>query len=55
MPEGIPYIIANDIAERFSFYGMRAILVVFMTQYLMTSDGALSTMSRADEVAVHSS
>ena len=37
MPEGIPYIIANDIAERFSFYGMRAILVVFMTQYLMTS------------------
>ena len=48
MPEAIPYIIANDIAERFSFYGMRAILVVFMTQYLMTSDGALSTMSHAD-------
>ena len=35
MPRGIPYIIGNEAAERFSFYGMRAILVVFMTQYLM--------------------
>ena len=48
MPDGIPYIIVNDIAERFSFYGMKAILVVFMTQYLMSSDGQLATMSRAD-------
>ena len=48
MPDGIPYIIVNDIAERFSFYGMKAILVVFMTQYLMSSDGQLATMSRTD-------
>ena len=48
MPDGIPYIIVNDIAERFSFYGMKAILVVFMTQYLMSTDGQLATMSRAD-------
>ncbi|MEO1857699.1 MAG: POT family MFS transporter [Rubritalea sp.] len=34
MPEGIPYIIGNEAAERFSFYGMKAALVVFMTQYL---------------------
>ncbi len=32
MPPGIPYIIGNEAAERFNFYGMRAILVVFMTQ-----------------------
>ena len=25
MPPGIPYIIGNEAAERFSFYGMRAI------------------------------
>ena len=25
---GIPYIIVNDVAERFSFYGLRAILVI---------------------------
>ena len=48
MPKGIPYIIVNDVAERFSFYGMRAILVIFMTQYLMTGDGALDTMSEED-------
>ncbi len=34
MPPGIPYIIGNEAAERFSFYGMRAILVVYMTQYM---------------------
>lgn len=36
-PRGIPYIIGNELAERFSYYGMKAILVIFMTQYLMTS------------------
>ncbi len=34
-PPGIPYIIGNEAAERFSFYGMRAILVTFMTTYLL--------------------
>lgn len=43
-PPGIPYIIANEAAERFSYYGMRAILVVFMTQYLTNADGKLDTM-----------
>lgn len=36
-PKGIPYIIGNELAERFSYYGMKTILVVFMTQYLMTN------------------
>jgi len=39
MPPGIPFIIGNEAAERFSFYGMRTILVVFMTQYLAFMDG----------------
>jgi len=30
MPPGIPYIIGNEGAERFSYYGMRAILKVYM-------------------------
>ena len=30
MPPGIPYIIGNEAAERFSFYGMKAILAIFM-------------------------
>ncbi len=39
MPPGIPYIIGNEAAERFSFYGMRTILVVFIAQYLSFMDG----------------
>jgi POT family proton-dependent oligopeptide transporter len=39
MPKGIPYIISNEAAERFSFYGMRTILVIFMTKYLWLMDG----------------
>lgn len=45
LPSGIPFIVANEAAERFSYYGMRAILVVFMTQYLMNSAGELDVMS----------
>lgn len=45
MPPGIPYIIGNEAAERFSFYGMRTILVVFMTQYLMNAQGQLAPMT----------
>lgn len=48
MPAGIPYIIGNEAAERFSFYGMRTILVVFMTQYLMGNSGILAPMSDED-------
>lgn len=48
MPPGIPYIVANEAAERFSFYGMRGILTVFMTQYLLDSSGALALMSESE-------
>ncbi|MBL1432898.1 MAG: MFS transporter [Gammaproteobacteria bacterium] len=48
LPSGIPYIIGNEAAERFSFYGMRAILVVFMTQYLLGENGELAVMSEDD-------
>jgi proton-dependent oligopeptide transporter, POT family len=45
LPSGIAYIVGNEAAERFSYYGMRAILVVFMTQYLLNSSGQLDVMS----------
>ncbi len=45
LPTGIPFIIANEAAERFSYYGMRAILVVFMTQYLVDASGKPDLMS----------
>lgn len=48
MPAGIPYIIGNEAAERFCFYGMRAILVVYMTQYLLSPAGGLDVMSESE-------
>ena len=40
MPPGIAWIIGNEAAERFSFYGMRTILGIFMVKYLYLMDGA---------------
>jgi len=34
LPPGIPFIIGNEAAERFSFYGMKSILTIFMVEYL---------------------
>ncbi len=52
VPKGIPYIIGNEAAERFSFYGMKGILVVFMTQFLFLMPGAVGgdPMARATAV-----
>ena len=48
MPEAIRYLIVNEAAERFSYYGMRAILVVFMTDYLLDRQGTLHVMGEAE-------
>jgi len=52
MPKGIPYIVTNEAAERFSFYGMKCILVVFMTKYLMDSSGSPDVM-KGDEAKAY--
>jgi POT family proton-dependent oligopeptide transporter len=48
MPRGIPYILTNEAAERFAFYGMSSILVIFMTKFLMGRDGALAVMGEEE-------
>jgi len=53
MPPGVPYIIGNELAERFSYYGMRAILVIFMTKYLMDSSGAADVMAEEEAKTVY--
>ncbi len=47
MPPGILYIVGNEAAERFSYYGMNSVLVVFMTKYLMNSAGQPDHMDDA--------
>ena len=44
MPPGVPYIIGNEAAERFSYYGMKSILTVFMAHYILNKMGALDPM-----------
>ena len=53
MPSGIPYIVGNELAERFSFYGMKGILTIFMTRYLLTASGADATLSSEDAKGVY--
>src|SRR3954462_14390788 len=48
MPRGIPYIVGNEAAERFSYYGMNSILVIFMTKYLLDRSGNLAVMQQAN-------
>lgn len=52
-PPGVPYIIGNEAAERFSFYGMRAILTIFMTKYLVDATGNDATLGDADAKGVY--
>ncbi len=34
MPPGVPFIIGNEVAERFSFYGVRSIVIIYCTEFL---------------------
>ncbi|HZU85003.1 MAG TPA: MFS transporter [Polyangiaceae bacterium] len=43
MPSGIPYIVANEFAERFCYYGINAILTVYMTRFLRLGDADATT------------
>ncbi|MBL8911382.1 MAG: MFS transporter [Archangium sp.] len=38
MPAGIPFIISNEFAERFCFYGINSILTVFMVSNMQFTD-----------------
>jgi POT family proton-dependent oligopeptide transporter len=53
MPPGVPFIIGNELAERFSFYGMKGILTVFMTQHLLSSSGASANMGDEEAKGVY--
>jgi len=39
-PRGLTFLFATEMWERFSYYGMRALLVLYMTKYLLIPDHA---------------
>lgn len=51
MPSGIPFIVGNEAAERFSYYGMSAILFAFMTKHITDAQGQPALMSKEDATA----
>ncbi len=53
MPPGVPYIIGNEAAERFSYYGMRGILTIFMTEHLRNAAGGADMMSDEEAKQVY--
>ncbi|MGA3179263.1 MAG: POT family MFS transporter [Verrucomicrobiota bacterium] len=53
MPPGIPYIVGNEAAERFSFYGMSGILTTFLAHHLQDASGHPAPMSAAGAVETY--
>jgi POT family proton-dependent oligopeptide transporter len=51
MPSGVPFIVGNEAAERFSYYGMSAILFSFMTEHLTNSNGASAHLKPEEATA----
>lgn len=47
-PAAVPYIIGNEAAERFSFYGMRSILSIFLVTQFFNPTGSAALQSVAE-------
>lgn len=47
-PRSVPYIIGNEAAERFSFYGMRSILTLFLVKQFFNPMGEAALSQQAD-------
>ena len=43
MPPGIPYIVINEFAERFCYYGINSILAIYMVQTLQFGEAQATT------------
>src|ERR1043166_3783224 len=48
MAPGVPFIVGNEAAERFSYYGVNGILVMFMTTYLVNARGQPDVMNEIE-------
>ena len=46
-PRGLTYLFATEMWERFSYYGMRALLVLYMVKYLFQPERAQTVIGFA--------
>ncbi|MCH2153434.1 MAG: POT family MFS transporter [Phycisphaerales bacterium] len=52
LPTGLGFIVGNEAAERLSYYGMKALLPIFLTSYLMTAAGADDQMTKTEMISL---
>src|SRR5271170_1411079 len=53
MPPGIPFIVGNEFAERFCYYGINAILSIYMTTFLHYGDAKATTYQSLFKTAAY--
>lgn len=52
-PRSIPFIISNEFCERFNFYGMKTILVLYLTRKLFYDDDTATILYHTFIVIVY--
>lgn len=52
-PRSIPFIISNEFCERFNFYGMKTILVLYLTRKLFYDDDTATILYHTFNVMVY--
>lgn len=50
IPKSVPFIIGNEFAERFSFYGMRSIIAVFLVHQFYSSYPEVTANAKANAI-----
>jgi POT family proton-dependent oligopeptide transporter len=50
IPKSVPYIIGNEFAERFSFYGMRSIIAVFLVHQFFSHETTVVANAKANAI-----
>ncbi|HMG09704.1 MAG TPA: MFS transporter [Mucilaginibacter sp.] len=50
IPRAVPFIIGNEFAERFSFYGMRSILAVFLVHQFFSHENSVEANAHSNSI-----
>jgi POT family proton-dependent oligopeptide transporter len=50
IPRSVPYIIGNEFAERFSFYGMRSIIAVFLVHQFFNHEDTIIANAHSNSI-----